>query len=60
MLDTLLISFDNTHGEDAAILIIGRKAPNEAVKIVNAFQGKEACDLYRQLTTVKKGGSTNG
>lgn len=25
--DTLLVGFDNAHGDDAAVLIVGRKAP---------------------------------
>lgn len=27
--DTLLVGFDNAHGDDAAVLIVGRKAPVE-------------------------------
>ena len=39
--DTLLVSFDNSHGTDVAVLIVGRKTPGDQVKIVNAFQGGE-------------------
>lgn len=54
MPDTILVSFDNSNGEDTCVLIVGRKRPNESVEIINAFQGKEAEDLYRKLTTIKE------
>lgn len=47
--DTLLVSVDFTHGKDVGVLIVGRKLPNQSVNIVNAFQGKEAEDLYLKL-----------
>lgn len=52
--DTLLIGVDFTHGPDADVLIVGRKKDDEAVDIVNAFQGQEARDLYAKLITQKK------
>lgn len=53
--DCLLVSFDDTQGVDESIMLVGRKRPNESVDIINAFQGKEAEDLYLKLTTpVKK------
>ena len=54
MPDTILVSFDNSNGEDTCVLIVGRKRPNESVEIINAFQGQEAEDLYRKLTTIKE------
>lgn len=53
--DTLLISIDLSASENNAVLIVGRKRPNQSVKIVNAFDGEEAVTLYKKLTTVKKG-----
>lgn len=50
--DTLLVSFVND------ILVVGRKTPGEAVKIVNAFQGDEAKEIYKKL--VEKKGNVNG
>lgn len=51
--DTLLVSFDNSHGTDVAVLIVGRKTPGDQVKIVNAFQegggGAKAMELYQKL-----------
>ena len=49
--DTLLVSDDFTNGKDVGVLIVGRKLPNQSVNIVNAFQGKEAEDLYLKLIT---------
>lgn len=54
MTDTLLVSISFSKNGDNPILIVGRKEPNEALKIVNAFYGNEAVDIYKQLTTVKK------
>ena len=51
--DTLLISIDFSNGEDTDILVIGRKMPNDSVKIVNAFQGEEARKLYETLIEKK-------
>ncbi len=50
--DTLLVSFDFTHGEDKAILIVGKKE-GEMVTIVNAFEGATAEELFKQLTTIR-------
>lgn len=46
---TLLVGFDNAHGDDVAVLIVGRKAPGDSVQIINQFQGKEALELYQRL-----------
>jgi hypothetical protein len=54
--DTLLVSVDFTNGVDTGVLIVGRKQPNEAVSIVNAFQGEEALELYKKLITKEKKG----
>lgn len=47
--DCLLVSIDFSHGEDVGVMIIGRKRPNDSVEIVNAFQGKDALELYEKL-----------
>jgi hypothetical protein len=51
--DNLIIGFDFSQGKDVGVLIVGRKRLNQTVEIVNAFQGKEAEDIYKRLTTVK-------
>lgn len=53
--DTLLVSIDLSASENNAVLIVGRKKPNQSVEIVNAFDGEEAVALYKKLTTVKQG-----
>lgn len=50
--DCILVSVDFRPGkEDVGVLIVGRKRPNESVEIINAFQGAEAMELYKKLTT---------
>ena len=51
--DTLLVSIDSEPNGDNAVLIVGRKRPNQSVEIVNAFQGEDAIELYKLLTTKK-------
>lgn len=51
MTDALLVSISFGKNGDNPILIVGRKEPNEALKIVNAFYGNEAVDIYKKLTT---------
>lgn len=48
-LDTLLVSFDFTHGDDHRVLLVGKKT-GETVTIVNAFEGQKAYDIYKILT----------
>lgn len=43
---------------DDGVLIVGRQKNGE-VTIINAFQGKEAFDIYEKLITVKKGGGND-
>lgn len=45
--ETLLVGFSND------VLIVGRKKPNEAMEVINAFQGEEAEELYKRLTEKK-------
>lgn len=39
---------------DKTILIVGERADNDEMRIVNAFEGKEARDLWNKLT-IRKG-----
>ena len=52
--DTLLIGVNFTRGRDVGVLIVGRKNEKEVVKVVNAFQGEEAWQLYKKLITKKE------
>lgn len=51
----LIVSWDFSHAPDKHILLVGRKTPRADVEVINAFQGKEARDIYEKLTTQKKG-----
>lgn len=50
---SLIVSWDFSHGKDEGILLVG-KQENQKVTIINAFQGKDATEIYEKLTTVKK------
>ena len=49
--DSLVIGFDSSAGKDGTGLNVGRKKPREAVDVINAFEGEEALELYKKLTT---------
>ncbi len=51
--ESLLVGVDFTNGEDVGVLLVGRQE-NGVVKIINAFQGQEAIDIYKKLINVKK------
>ena len=51
--EVLMVSFDLTHGPENRLCIVGKK-DGKAVTIVNAFQGQQAEDIFRLLTTVQK------
>lgn len=55
MVDTILVSVDFANNGDTGVLIVGRKRMNQSVEIINAFQGEEANELYKRLTTKKDG-----
>ena len=53
--EVLLVSFDLTHGEDNRLCIVGKKdSNNKTVTIVNAFEGQQAEEIFKLLTTVVK------
>lgn len=51
---SIIVSYDASENGDEPILLVGKKNPNEAIKIINAFQGKEAKDLWKKLTERSK------
>ena len=55
MVDTILIGVDFANNDYAGVLIAGRNRMNQSVEIINAFQGEEAKELYKRLTTKKDG-----
>lgn len=52
--DSVIVSWDFSRGKDVGVLIVGSQK-NGQVGIINAYQGKEAYELYRKLTVKKKG-----
>ena len=46
---SVIVSWDFSNGKDRGILLVGEKQPGEAVKVVNAFSGKEAEELWARL-----------
>lgn len=50
---SVIVSWDFSHGNDKGVLIVGKQIKRR-VEIVNAFQGKDAVDLYLKLTTRKE------
>ena len=57
--DTLLVSV-HFSSEDTGVLVVGRKKKNQAIEIVNAFDGADAHALYERLVTVQKKEKKNG
>lgn len=53
MYGSLLVSFDFSKGKDTGVLLVGVKKSKQNIEIINAFQGEEAIDLFKRLTTVK-------
>lgn len=53
MADSVIVSCDFSHGKDKSIVLVGKKV-NGVMTIVNAFQGAEAEDVWRKLTTKKE------
>lgn len=57
IVDTILVSFtkvEDKNNPDNGLLVIGRKRLNESVEVINAFEGKEANDIYKKLITEVK------
>ena len=57
IVDTILVSFtkvEDKNNPDNGLLVIGRKRLNESVEVINAFEGKEANDIYKKLITEAK------
>lgn len=56
--DSVIVSWDLSHGKDVGVLLVGKQL-NGRVEIINAFQGEEAYELYRKLTVQKKNQKTS-
>ena len=49
-----LVSFSFSNNGDTGVVIVGKQTKGK-VEIINAFQGKEAWDLYQKLAIKKEG-----
>lgn len=56
--DSVIVSWDFSHGKDVGVLIVGNQK-NGKVEVINAYQGEEAYELYRRLTIQKKNQKTS-
>lgn len=45
---SVIVSWDFSNGRDIGVLLVGKQVKGK-VEIVNAFQGKEAVELYEKL-----------
>lgn len=50
--DSVIVSWDFSHGKDVGVLIVGRREKGK-MEIINAYQGEEAKELYRKLVYSK-------
>lgn len=53
--ESLIIAWDRSKGKDHTVMLVGRKEPNENVRVVNMFTGDDAEAFYDMLTTTKLG-----
>lgn len=48
--ESFIVSFTNSTGkEEDSVLIVGQKQMNQMAAIKQAYQGKEAVDIYEKL-----------
>ena len=52
----VIVSFD-FHGKDEGVLLVGKQNGRGGIDVLNAFDGKDAMDLYKKLVTVGKNDS---
>lgn len=48
---SIVVAYDYKADSDHAVLIIGKKNKKKDIEIINAFQGDEAKELWKKLTT---------
>ena len=54
MTDSVIVSYVKNKDPEKTLLVIGKKRINQSVKIINAFSGNEAAELYKKLITNKE------
>ena len=48
---SIIVSWDFSNGTDASVLLVGKQKPDKTVEVINAFQGEEAEQLMKKLTS---------
>lgn len=51
---SVIVAYDYKKATGTAILIVGQKAPGADAKVINAFDGAEATELWEKLTATKE------
>ena len=51
--DSVLVAFSCSKGPDDGVLVVGKRK-GRTTEVINAFQGKEARELYEKLVTKKE------
>ena len=54
MTDSVIVSYVENEDPEKTLLVVGKKRINQSVKIINAFSGDEAIELYNKLITNKE------
>ena len=54
----VIVSWDFSHSAEKAILLVGKQTKGE-VEVINAFQGRDAVEMFKNLTMRKPGGESN-
>lgn len=51
---SFIVSFSfDMDDPDKSVCLVGEKRMNQSMEIINAFQGSDADDIFRKLTTKK-------
>ena len=53
---SVVVGYDYKEDSDTAVLLVGQKNPKMDIQIINAFEGDEAKELWKKLTTIKEKG----
>jgi hypothetical protein len=51
--ESVIVSVDFSHGEDVGVLIVGKQMDGH-MEIINAFQGKDAEELWEKLVGFRR------
>lgn len=51
--ESILVSVTYDENDKVNLMVVGKKLKNEAVDIINAFQGEDAARLHSELITKK-------